>query len=387
MALNWNPLALFILISGIITLVPVILMFIVPKTKKIRSLFWIKLGLFSIAISTILDGVSVLLMNEFFAILSAILLFPTGLCLSIGINYTIKESYLSIHLIIIILLGAFLCYFAFQPGAVEPIIEGGYRTIIWAGFFGFITDFLSFAITIIIFYWGFKTWKNAPFLIKKEAFLFFLGIGIGTILPTIMLLIRTEYHLISNILIYIFWTIGLFIYVYAIIKEPKLLYILPFTIYRILVKDKEGYPIFDHDWSESEISEIMFTGFINAVQVMSKDVMNRGGLIDINLEEGILILHESRLITVGLVASKSSNLLKDALLGFTRDFELQFERQLKQKSKNISDYGPAYLLIEKYFSNFPFSLIRSKKQKLLLAAEYAKIPFELETKLREIFTD
>ena len=28
-----------------------------------------------------------------------------------------------------------------------------------------------------------------------------------------------------------------------------------------------------------------------------------------------------------------------------------------------------------------------KKQELLLAAEYAKIPFELETKLREILTD
>ena len=202
-----------------------------------------------------------------------------------------------------------------------------------------------------------------------------------------MLLFRTEYHFISNILFNIFWTIGIFIIIYAIIKEPKLCYILPFTIYRILVKDKEGYPLFDHNWSESDINELIFTGFINTVQVMSEEVMNIGGLIDINLEEGILILHESHLITVGLVASKSSKLLKDALLGFTRDFELQFERQLKQKIKDTSEYDPAYLLIEKYFSNFPFSLIRSKKQELLLAAEYASIPLELENKLKDIFTN
>ena len=387
MAMNWNPLVILILISGIVCLIPALLTSINPTTKKIRSLFYIRLGISFIAISLILDGISNLFMNEFIAILSAILIFPMCICFSIGINYTIKESYLSIHLIIIVLLGAFLCYFAFQPGAVEPIIENGYQSIIWEGYFGLFTDFLTVAMLILLIYWGFKTWKNAPFLIKKEASLFFLGICIGTILPSIVLLFRTEYHLISNILFYIFLTIGSFIYIYAIIKEPKLLYILPFIIYRILIKDKEGYPLFDHDWSESDISELIFTGFINTVQVMSKEVMNKGGLVDINFEEGMLILHQSKLITVGLIASKSSNLLRDALLNFSKDFEQQFERQLKQKVNDKSEYQSAYLLINKYFSNFPFWIIRSKKQPLLLSGEFANIPFELETKLKEIFTD
>jgi hypothetical protein len=92
----------------------------------------------------------------------------------------------------------------------------------------------------------------------------------------------------------------------------------------------------------------MFTGFINAIQLMSKEVMNIGGLVDINLERGILILQDSELITVGLIASKSSKLLRDTLVNFSDDFEQQFERQLKQKISDRSQYDPAYLLIDKY---------------------------------------
>jgi len=50
-------------------------------------------------------------------------------------------------------------------------------------------------------------------------------------------------------------------------------------------------------------------------------------------------------------------------------------------------YEPAYLLIDKYFSNFPFKIIPSKKHPLMLSGKYAKIPLELDNKLKDIFTD
>jgi hypothetical protein len=387
MALNWNPLVILMLISGIVALITALLTYIAPTTRKIRSLFYIRLAIYFIAISVILDGISVLYMNVFIAKISGILIFPSTICFSIGINYTLKETYISVHLIITISVGLFLCYFAFQPGAVEPIIENGYKSLVWVGLFGLFTDILTFLFTVLIVYWGLKTWKNAPFLIKKEALILFVGIILASGLPSIILIFRMQYHLFSNILFYIFWNIGLFIFIYAVLKEPKLFYILPFTIYRILVKDKEGYPLFDHDWSKLGVSEIMFTGFINAVQIMSEEVMDIGGLVDINLEKGILILHESKLITVGLVASKSSKLLKDALVNFSIDFEQQFKRLLKKKIKDKTEYESAYLLIDKHFSNFPFTLIKSKKQELLLSGELADIPYELENKLKTIFTD
>jgi hypothetical protein len=181
--------------------------------------------------------------------------------------------------------------------------------------------------------------------------------------------------------------IGLIIINLAFLREPKLLFILPFKIYRIVVKDKNGHPLYDHDWSETEISETIFTGFLNAVQLMSEEVMHIGGLLDINLEDGILILKESENITVGLVASKSSKLLRDSVINFTNDFETKFKRELKSSVTKMSQYDAAFELIEKYFSNFPYSIIKSKKQCLLLTGKHAKIPLELENKLRQIFPD
>jgi len=61
--------------------------------------------------------------------------------------------------------------------------------------------------------------------------------------------------------------------------------------------------------------------------------------------------------------------------------------ELKKSIIDKKEYMAAYELIEKYFSNFPSILIKSKKQPLLLTGKYVKIPIELENKLRKIFPD
>ncbi|MFX1337933.1 MAG: hypothetical protein ACFFDK_04935, partial [Promethearchaeota archaeon] len=340
MALNWNPLSILFLISGIIMFISALTTFIAPKTKKLHSLKYIKFALIFLAITIFFDAFTVLFMNNMtIYIISVLLIIPTTICFSIGINYTLKETYLSIHLIVILCSGILLCFLAFQLESGEQIVV--YGNLSNLELFWFLQEALTIFLAIIIFYWGLKTWKNAPFLIKKDATIFFLGIILSTIFPSLTVLIENENYLLSNILCYTFLNIGIIIFIYAIIREPKLLYILPFTLYRILVKDKYGHPLFDHDWSDSDISEEMFTGFINAVQVMSEEVMNIGDLVDINLEEGMLIIHESKAITVGLVTSKSSKLLRDTLVNFSEDFEQQFERQLKQKINDRSVYEPA----------------------------------------------
>ncbi|GAH53172.1 unnamed protein product, partial [marine sediment metagenome] len=277
----------------------------------------------------------------------------------IGINFMIKESFNSILLIIAFGAGVLLCYLAFQPDAIEFEFRRGYIDINPAGMFEVMEDFLSFFLFIPVFYWGLKTWTNAPFSIKKEALIFFIGM---IIVAPISLGVLIFYYWDPVFIIYsdITMSIGVFIICIAIFMEPKILYILPFSVFRIFVKDRNGYPLFDHDWSESGISEPIFTGFINAVQLMSDEVMNIGGLLSIDLTEGILILYESEYITVGLVASKSSKLLRDSLIGFSKDFQIKFKRELKKSIRDKKEYITAYELIDKYFSNFPSKLIKSK---------------------------
>jgi len=386
MVLNWTPEVIVEIFASITILIAVLLTYFEPRTKKIRSLFFIRMGMISMGLFFVFDLLANLFLSTILARLYPITLFPTSIFFIIGINYMFKESFNSIFLIIMSGAGVLLCYLAFQPDAVGFEVEWGCLTINPIGMFEVLEDFMSFSIFIPVFYWGIKTWLNAPLFIKKEALIFFIGI---IITAPITLVIFVFYYWDPSFILYsdITLSIGVFFMCIAIFKEPKILYVLPFSVYRIIVKDRDGYPLFDHDWSESEIGEPIFAGFINAVQLMSQEVMNIGGLLSIDLSEGILILKESEYITIGLVASKSSKLLSDSLIGFSKDFEEKFQSKLKKSIIDKKEYMAAYELIEKYFSNFPSKLIKSRKQSLLLAGKYAKIPLELENKLRKIFPD
>jgi len=386
MILNWNIEVILDFIFSSVLLITTIISYTSPKTKKITSLFYIRLSFFFVGLFMFLDGVAILFLNELFSRISAMLLFPLALFVVIGINFTIKEVYYSFGLILVCSLGILLVYLGLQPGAVGISKDIGYPRIDWRGLFNVMGMLFSAIAALYLLYWGTRTFINAPFLIKKDASLLFLGVMIASVLGMLFYLLyilATFFILFSNFAM----IVGLIIFTIAIIREPKLLYIFPFTVYRIVVKDKEGRPLFDHDWSESNISETIFTGFLNAVQLMSEEVMHIGGLLDINLEEGILILKESERITVGLVASKSSKLLRDSVVSFTTDFEQKFDRELKTSIDDMSAYELAYELIERYFSNFPYKILKSKKQPLLLTGRYLKIPQELDNKLQSVFTD
>ena len=386
MVLNWTPEVIVEIFTSTIILIALILMYVTPRTKNIKSLSYIRLGLFFVGMLFTLDVLANLFLNPLLCRISGLMLFPSAVFFAIGINYTIKETSNSPFLVIIIGLGVLFCYLAFQPGAVGVELVEGHLNMNWIGLYELVGSIFIFFVASASFYWGLKTWLNAPFLIKREALIFLIGTVIN---GPLTLIIYLFYYWNPIFILFAYATTGLgnLIVCLGIIKEPKLLYILPFTVNRLVVRDREGNPLFDHDWSHSSFNESIFPGFLNAVQLMSEEVINMGGLLDIKLEEGIFTLNKSELISVGLVASKYSKLLRECVVQFTRDFEQKFERELKKHVKDIAQYEGAFELIEKYFSNFPYKNIKSKKQPLLLAGEFAKIPLEIENKLSNIFTD
>ena len=386
MVLNWTPEVIVDFIVAISGFVLTIITYIKPKTKKITTLIYIRLAILGFSIFLFIDGLSLLYVSKVLSIISGFTLIPLTLSLVIGITYILKENFYSLGFVIVIGLSILFIYIGFQPNAVDIQIQGGYIRLPWTGLFNDIGIILIAISEAYMLYWGIKTLKNAPFLIKKEAYLFFLGIFFASVVAMvfyILYLIDPYYILMSNFAL----LIGLLIVTLSAMIEPKLLYILPFTVYRIVVKDREGYPLFDHDWSKSEISENIFTGFINAIQLMSEEIMNMGGLLDINLKDGILILHESENISVGLITSKSSKLLRYSVANFTLDFENKFEKILKEGNKDMREYESAHELIEKYFSNFPSRIISHKRKPLLLTEKILKLPLTLDTALKTIFKD
>ena len=386
MTLNLTLEVIIDFILVIIGFVLTLITYIKPKTKKLTSLNYIRLAIFGFSIFIFFDGLSILYINKLLNIITGFILIPLTLSFVIGVTYITKESYYSYGFIVVVGLSVLFLYLGFQPNAIYIKIQGENIWLIWSGLFNSIGMILTAIIEVYLLYWGIKTLTNAPLLIKKEAYLFFLGVFLASVVAMvfyILYLIDPLYILASNF----FLMIGLLIITLSVMIEPKLLYILPFTVYRIVVKDRDGYPLFDHDWSKSEISENIFTGFINAIQLMSEEIMNIGGLLDVQLKEGILILHESEKITVGLITSKSSKLLSSSVTNFTRDFENKFEKILKEGKNDMREYESAHELIEKHFSNFPSRIITNKRQPLLLTEKLLKLPLALDNALKKIFKD
>ncbi len=386
MDLNWTPEVFSSFIGSLTGLICVIFTYKSSRTRKIRSLNYIRLSWIFSALFLFLDGASTLYLNIPINLIAVIVLFPSTLLIIIAINYITKESYLSVSLVFIFGAGILLCYLAFQPGSVIQVVEMGYLKLEWTGLFQIIAIFFELVNIFYIFYWGLRTWNNAPYSIKRDANQFFIGILFLCIISVLF------YFLNFWIPILIIFSdgciaIGLLIIAFAIVREPKLLYILPFTLNRLLVKDRNGFPLYDYDWSESNVNETLFTGFINAIQVMSTEIIKLGGVVDVNLKEGILILHDSEYITVGIVASKSSKLLKNALSQFIRDFEFKFLKELEESIIDMTAYASAVELIEKYFSNFPIRIKQHEQPSLLISSKHASIPLELENKLTNIFPD
>jgi N-acetyl-anhydromuramyl-L-alanine amidase AmpD len=76
-------------------------------------------------------------------------------------------------------------------------------------------------------------------------------------------------------------------------------------------------------------------------------VLDKGRILDIHLENRIVIINESRYITVGITCSNSSKVLREPLIGFTRAFQDQFKHELKNGIKDSKKYEVAHALLQK----------------------------------------
>ncbi len=380
MSLNFTIEVIFDLIVSIFTLISSIYIYFLKDIRKIKSLVWISVNLIITSASYLCQAIAILDLNYFFHAIHSIGIFFNILIFIVGFNYITKESYLSPSVLFVVCIGILYLFFSFQWQYYEIIPDYGFPVIAITGLLLLTWNLLMVMITLNVIIWGLKIRKYIPLTMKRDAQIFVIGVALYSSVMGILFLLSV---LLDPAIIYltddIFGAaiIGLCCF---IIIQPKLLYTLPFTIYRIIVKDKDGNPLFEHDWSIFEEKEMkIFAGFLNAMKLMSEKVLKIGDPVEIKLEKGILIIQDSKLITVGLVASRSSRFLRETLTKFTNKFEEKFIKLLVEKIDDTNQYISAYELIQLFFSNFAYKLLINRKSPLMLAN---KIENELEKNLR-----
>ena len=81
--------------------------------------------------------------------------------------------------------------------------------------------------------------------------------------------------------------------------------------------------------------------------------MGTGEVLDLNLERGVLLIHETENAVFGLLSTNSSKFLRDSLKIFSLKFEETFGEQLTNKMQDASIFIKTEQLVDKYFANIP----------------------------------
>ncbi len=353
MPITINPEIIVDIITGTILLISATIACIKSRKMRVKPLLYFGLFFIFMSLFFYLEAISFILIDVLLARIYSILVFPATIFLIIGIDYESKETVNITKISLTCGLGFIGVYLAFQPNSVQTTIEGGYQTIIWTGDYRIIAITMVLIPLILAFQWGLNIWSHSPKELRKKTNIFFLGIILMSPVNFILYL----FTLVNHIFIFfadIALCSGMIITTYILIKDPKILYILPFRAYSIVVVNSTaGFPLFYHNWSEPLIDQDLFTCVLSATERMTTEVLRRGGVNSVNLEQGVLILEKRQNITVGLLASKISKFLRDCVSEFAEQFEIRFETELSQDPNELHHFSAASELIEKTFAYIP----------------------------------
>ncbi|MFX0082178.1 MAG: hypothetical protein ACFE94_10545 [Candidatus Hodarchaeota archaeon] len=205
------------------------------------------------------------------------------------------------------------------------------------------------------FIWTIQTWKKAPPKFKRLATWLLFGSTLFSIVTVLMYAVGGVIKVFNSLA---FFTngIGAFITIIVILKDPKIIYILPFKAYRILVLDtNEGIALFRYDWAEiGKVEENIFSMVLKAVGTVLDEILKKGEVREIHMDRAILLIQHDKKIPIAsvLVTSKSTKSLRYGLRIFNEEFISRFYTD-DIDFHEVSKFKDANLLVEKIFDFVP----------------------------------
>ena len=205
------------------------------------------------------------------------------------------------------------------------------------------------------FLWSLQTWRKAPPEYKRLATWLLFGSILYSIIAVLLYAIGGVIRLFNSIAFFVNG-IGAFISIIVIVKAPKIIYILPFTAYRVLVLDtNEGIALFRYDWAEiGKVEENIFSTVLQAVGSILDELLKKGEVREIQMDRAILLMQNDKIHPIAsvLVSSKSTKSLRYALRSFNDEFISRFYTD-DIDFHEVSKFKDAKNLVEKIFDFVP----------------------------------
>ncbi|MHA1460629.1 MAG: hypothetical protein ACTSO8_04025 [Promethearchaeota archaeon] len=274
-------------------------------------------------------------------------------CIIAFIELVKKEHVSPVKMSILVILEAIVFFITF-------FVQGNYEVIPGYGVHnrGILRIFqviYIFYFVSLYFIWSYQTWRRAPVSLKRLTSLLLIGSALFSIVTALMYALGTFVRVFNSIA-FIVNGIGAFTTIIVIIKDPRIIFILPFKAYRILIVDtNESVALFKHDWAKvGKLEENMFSMMLQAIGSVLDDILKKGEVQEIQMDRAVLLIHHDKTHSIAsiLIASKSSKSLKDALKKFNENFITVFRSNLDDERK-VGSFKESQEIVDKIFDFVP----------------------------------
>lgn len=288
-------------------------------------------------------------------------IYKIGIILSIPLTYGIvfltdsitREKISTSKLVLTTFISTLLLGFAFQPNIVEQNTSKlGEMGLAMRGEFFFAGSIIFLVAGSFWFIYMLKIHLHAPLSIKKYSRINFIGAIIAG--PGSILMFSTTIVWYIPGVDYFFIGIGALLCSYSFWKEPKLGYILPFTVYELIILDSNsGLNLFSYNWNNEMNQEEWLSEKLTNIAAILRESLNRWNLNELKFDQGKLILKKSPdlPITYVLICSRSTKILNQALETFSVEFDEEYRKISRFLRNDRNKYLFANRLVD---STFPF---------------------------------
>ncbi len=265
-----------------------------------------------------------------------------------------RETVDSKKLVAMTAASVFMIFVSLNPNMISTCTSSWGLSLCMEEDLRIVVSIVGFLISVFLIFYSIKIHLVAPKNLKVHSKWFLIGMFLIGVVGSLSVI--TELTLIIPAIDQLIMAIGACICAWVMAVQPKLAYILPFKVYRLMVMETEkGTPLYVYDWirSDVELNNELFSRMFHAMNKITEKSM-QSNIREIHLDQDIFIIQRSTQFEVVclLVTSKSSQFLRDALNSFAKKFFTKFSNLLSNPSKE-DDFESASELIHEHFAFVP----------------------------------
>ena len=274
-------------------------------------------------------------------------------CFIVFIELIKKEHVSPLKISILVIIEALVFYVTFfVPGNFEIIPGYGVHN---KGILRIFQVIFLFYFVSLYFIWSFQTWRKAPASLKRLTSLLLIGSTLFSIVTAFMYALGTLIKTFNSIA-FMINGIGAFMTIIVILKDSRIIFILPFKAYRILVVDtNESIALFKYDWAKvGELEEKMFSMMLQAIGNVLDDILKKGEVQEIQMDRAVLLIQHDKTYSIAsiLIASKSCKSLRYGLKRFNEKFVTVFQSNLDD-TRIVGGFEETREIVDKVFDFVP----------------------------------